>query len=82
MKKSKCSGCRNNFYNGNNQYGVKECWLLKNAKVVWRIPVGHWESPPYKKKAVRIPDCWRGEGSNRTHYIKKEALDKQWYWKL
>ena len=32
-KKSMCSGCRNNFYNGNNEYGVQECWSFKHAKV-------------------------------------------------
>ena len=26
-----CQGCRNNFYNGNNPYEIKECWSLKNA---------------------------------------------------
>lgn len=36
VKKSKelCSGCRENFYNGNNQYGIKECWYYKSAEVV------------------------------------------------
>lgn len=33
-EKYQCSGCRDNFYNGNNEYGVKECWSFKTAKVV------------------------------------------------
>lgn len=35
MNKSKrlCAGCRENFYNGNNPIGVKECWMYKRAKV-------------------------------------------------
>lgn len=81
MKKEKCKGCRNNFYNGNNSLGVSECLSFKDAKVVWRIPIGHLENPPYKKENVRVPDCWQGEGSNRTHYIKAEALDSRGYWK-
>lgn len=31
-----CIGCRDNFYNGNNPYGIKECWLLKSARLKWR----------------------------------------------
>lgn len=34
--KSLCSGCRNNFYNGNNNLGVSECWSLKDAKLKTR----------------------------------------------
>lgn len=39
-KKSRCVGCRNNFYNGNNDLGVSECWNLKDAKVKtkYRLP--------------------------------------------
>jgi hypothetical protein len=82
MKKRYCSGCRDNFYNGNNDIGVKECWNFKRAKIVWRIPIGHWENPPYKgKKRVRVASCWQGEGSNRTHYVKPEAINREGYWK-
>lgn len=73
-----CAGCYNNFYN----QGDKCCWNLKSAKLVWRIPIGVDERPPYKnKKAKRVPSCWRGGGSNRTIMIKKEALTKDGYWK-
>jgi hypothetical protein len=82
MDRKHCSGCRNNFYNGNNPLGVKECWSLKDAKLVSRIGLGFWENPPYKgKKKVRVPDCWMGEGSNRTIYIKPEVLTKDGYWR-
>jgi hypothetical protein len=33
-KKKYCQGCRDDFYNGKNDRGVKECNSLKNAKVV------------------------------------------------
>ena len=57
MNRRHCAGCRNDFYNGNNKLGVKECWSLADAKLVSRIPVGYWESPPYKgKKSVKVPD--------------------------
>ena len=81
MDKKHCRGCEDNFYNGNNNLGVKECWNLKSAKMVWRIPIGHWEEPPYKnKKKVHVPDCFHERGSNRTHYIKPEAIGPQGYW--
>lgn len=35
--KKYCIGCEDNFYNGNNPYGVKECWSLKTAKVKTRF---------------------------------------------
>ena len=62
MDKKNCSGCYNNFYNynGNNPHGVKECWNLKTAKMVWRVRVGNFEEPKYYKgrKAIRVPDCY------------------------
>jgi len=78
MDSKHCYGCRNNFYNNN----FNSCWSLKDAKRVWRIPIGHWENPPYRnKRKMRVPDCWHGEGSNRTHYIKPEALTADGYWR-
>lgn len=38
-KKSMCHGCRDDFYNDHNPYGVKECWGFKNARVVDKV--GH-----------------------------------------
>lgn len=40
--KKYCSGCDNNFYNGNNPMGVKECWCFKTAKVVTKYMIGWW----------------------------------------
>lgn len=35
-KKSKgmCAGCRDNFYNGFNDLGVRQCWNFTGARVV------------------------------------------------
>lgn len=43
--KKYCGGCRDNFYNGNNDMGVKQCWNLKGTSIVtrWRL---HWWTPP------------------------------------
>ena len=82
MDKKHCSGCADNFYNGNNPMGVTECWMLAKAKLVMRIPVGHWEDPPYvNKKEVKVPDCWNDESPDRIHYVKPEALTPDGYWK-
>ncbi len=42
MEKKYCVGCDDNFYNGNNPLGVKECWSFKTAKVVKRLAIGWW----------------------------------------
>jgi hypothetical protein len=35
--KQMCSGCRDDFYNGHNDIGVKECWMFAKAKVVNKV---------------------------------------------
>lgn len=82
MDKTHCKGCRNNFYNGNNNLGITECWSLKDAKLVSRIPIGNWENPPYlNKEKVKVPNCWHGEGPNRTHYVDPKNIDSKGYWR-
>ena len=80
MDKKHCYGCDNNFYNGNNELGVKECWSFKDAKLVKRISIGHWENPPYKDKTVRtIPSCYHERGNNRQHYLSPEKIGSDGY---
>lgn len=62
MNKSNCSGCEQNFYNGNNPYGVKECWSFKEAKVIFRKRVSISQVPPWKQKAQRLPSCYQQKG--------------------
>lgn len=57
--KSMCDGCRNDFYNGNNPYDVKECWSFKDAQVVDKV--GHSSihvcgGPD--TKMVKTLSCW------------------------
>lgn len=84
MELKHCSGCRDNFYNGNNNLGVSRCWSFdKKKKLEYRVgPIGNWESPPYiGKKKKLMPPCWHGDGgSNRVHYVKPEALTSSGYW--
>ena len=65
MKTSQhCTGCRNNFYNGNNPYGISQCWSLAKAKLVTRWKLG-MNVPMNIKEAyykVRVPDCYHETG--------------------
>lgn len=74
MKKEKCQGCRNEFYNGQNSLGIKECWSFLEAKIVWKVRIGNWENPPYKQKAIRIPNCYHTERQG-DHFVCKNRLN-------
>ena len=67
-----CVGCTDDFYNGKNPMGVKECWLLKNAKVVTRYKIGWW-TPPTSREAfekVTTHHCHHAPGK----YALEEEL--------
>ena len=49
-----CIGCRNNFYNGNNNLGVKQCWSLKSARKVKRWRLGWWTTPDTPGALVQV----------------------------
>ena len=52
--KALCSGCRDDFYNGNNSLGVQECWCFKTAKVVTRWKAGWWTPQESRSAFVRV----------------------------
>ncbi len=58
MNVERCSGCRNDFYNGNNEYGVKQCWFLETAKLIKRKEVHINQVPPWNQKAKLLPSCY------------------------
>lgn len=62
--KSKCVGCRNNFYNGNNDLGISECWLLKDAKVKtkYRLPTNVPANIKSAYVKTKIYDCYHETG--------------------
>lgn len=64
MDKTHCVGCDENFYNGNNPYGIEECWHLKTAKVIKRYRTGI--NVPWTRKEnfveVLAPNCYRKNG--------------------
>lgn len=61
MDKKYCSGCRDDFYNGKNPYGVKECWMLKGAKRIMRKEVHKNQRPPWNQKATKLPNCYNAD---------------------
>ena len=64
MNKSDCVGCTENFYNGNNPLGVKECWHFKDAKVIQRVAIS--VNAPMGARAnswpEKRPQCYRARG--------------------
>jgi len=62
MDRKFCAGCEDDFYNGNNPYGVTECWSLKDAVRIKRKEVGVWQSPPWNQKAAMFPKCYHRKG--------------------
>ena len=62
MDKSNCIGCREDFYNGNNTLGVKECWNLKTAELIMRKEVSVHQVPPWNQAARLFPKCYCRDG--------------------
>jgi hypothetical protein len=79
MNVKHCSGCRNNFYNGNNDMGIKECWSLKSAKLTKRLLIPVDMPPPYTFPPRTVPDCYHVD---RYVTVKPEAIDERGYWRV
>ncbi len=52
--KKYCVGCHSNFYNGNNEMGVKECWNFKTAKAVKMYCIGWWTPQDKREYSLKI----------------------------
>jgi len=61
-KRKLCSGCTENFYNGNNPLGVSECWHFSDAIVVHRAFIGLSWVPPWNASIERTLSCHRKNG--------------------
>lgn len=57
--KSLCSGCRDDYYNQNQEGG---CWSFAGAKIVERLRVGIWQPPPYEWWPETCLSCFRPDG--------------------
>jgi hypothetical protein len=72
---AQCSGCENNFYNGNNPYGVTECWSLKSMEIIKRKRVPMSQVPPWTQKPVKMASCFHQKG---YAFINCEESDRQY----
>lgn len=57
-----CAGCHSDFYNGNNDMGIKECWSLDDAKVVLKKKVPLSQVPPWKQAPIKVLSCCHYDG--------------------
>ena len=65
MDKKHCAGCTENFYNGNNPYGIAVCWHLRDAKLRDRFQLST-STPMNIRRAyvpMRKPGCYRAKGA-------------------
>lgn len=62
MDRKHCVGCRENFYNGDNPFGIVECWSLKDAVLISRKEVPVDQRPPWTQGPVMKPSCYRRKG--------------------
>lgn len=71
-QKKYCSGCDSNFYNGNNQMGIKECWHFGKSKTVKRFRIGWWtpQDRASNFSEVETNNCHTATG----HYADYEKL--------
>ena len=67
-----CVGCYENFYNGNNTIGVKECWNLKSAKLVMKKKVGIDDVPPWNHTPIKCLSCY-----HETGFVMIDAKDRR-----
>lgn len=70
-KKKFCAGCRDNFYNGNNDLGITECWCLDSATFVMKKKVPIDLRPPWNMESTKVLSCRNERGyiyvdKNRT----------------
>lgn len=62
--KQDCVGCRDDFYNGKNEYGVQECWNFKTAEIVTLYQIGYWTPMDRAENFIKVkrPRCYHAEG--------------------
>lgn len=61
-KRIHCVGCEDDFYNDNNQYGIKECWNLKSARIVKKKAIGMNDVPPWNHTPRETLSCYHRKG--------------------
>jgi len=54
-----CTGCEDDFYNGHNPMGIKECWRLDSARLILLKEVHIDQQPPWKQKPRKFLSCYK-----------------------
>jgi hypothetical protein len=65
VTKKDCVGCRDNFYNSFNLYGIKDCWSFDKKKKLETKYELSIHTPMNIKSAylkVKVPDCYHKQG--------------------
>lgn len=57
-----CPDCNDDFYNGNNKMGIKECWGLDSAKLVKRQKIPVNQTPPFTQAPIPVLNCFSQQG--------------------
>ena len=74
-----CHGCEDDFYNGKNELGVKQCWSREGATFDKYLLIPIDLRPPYTDlKLQKLPTCYR---MKRYVKVKSAALDSRGFWK-
>ena len=76
--KQDCIGCKDDFYNGKNEYGIDTCWSLESAEFVRRVVVHINQVPPYLQEPETVPSCYRKQGYS---CVSPDVLRADGFWK-
>lgn len=60
--KEMCFGCRDNFYNDNNNLGVEGCFNFPTAIIKLRKKVHRDHVPPWDHKPAEMLSCYHADG--------------------
>jgi len=68
-----CTGCKDNFYNGFNDLGIKKCWKLEISNIVSRKEVHINDIPPWNHQPIiKTLNCYRKKG---FVYVDKDQIN-------
>lgn len=57
-----CKGCHSDFYNDKNPMGIKECWSLEDAELMWKKKVHMSQVPPWTQPPINVLSCCHYDG--------------------
>jgi hypothetical protein len=72
-----CQGCRDDFYNGKNQLGIRKCWSRDDAFFVTRYEIHKWTPPTRPGAFVKriLPNCYHSDEYSYHSELPECAID-------